>query len=248
MDRNITTIFAISTVIILTTGVFPQVLSAAPSPIQLGEFKQRQQEHSLAVCCAWGNKLADGILTYKIKDNGNTAAEQAVHNAIEEWNSKIDGVKLVEDSDRDNKNADIEIRFNSNALKIKASGINKNGDIYPGAKKVTLTIPGITNIKYDGRGFITNVLVTISITDSTDNRVSPLDSSRIEAIAKHEIGHALGIGHSNFIGDLMSPILTRKTKDNISECDVNAVLQANSWKLTDSNSNPHVPSQDYVDC
>jgi hypothetical protein len=233
----------------LTIGVFPQVLSAAPSSIQLGQFKQRQQEHSLAVCCAWGNKLADGILTYKIKDNGNTAAEQAIHNAIEEWNSKIDGIKLVEDSGHTNKNADIEIRLNSNALKIKASGINKNGDIYPGAKKVTLTIPGITNIKYDSRGFITNVLVTISTTDSSDNRVSSFDSSRIEAIAKHEMGHVLGIGHSNFIGDLMSPILTRKTKDNISECDVNAVLQANKWKLADSNNNnPHVPSQDYVGC
>src|SRR6476646_9249231 len=53
--------------------------------------------HLIQICCAWGDKLAVGILTYQI-NGGDSAARQAVYNAIGNWNSKLTGIKLVESS------------------------------------------------------------------------------------------------------------------------------------------------------
>ena len=39
---------------------------------------QSSQQESIRICCAWGDKLADGILTYKIVgDSINTYSTQA---------------------------------------------------------------------------------------------------------------------------------------------------------------------------
>ena len=76
-----------------------------------------QQQQFVQVCCAWGDKLEDGVLTYKVKGADNTAAQQAVNNAIEEWNTKINGIKLVEVSD--SNSADVQINLNSKAPKVR---------------------------------------------------------------------------------------------------------------------------------
>ena len=59
-----------------------------------------------------------------------------------------------------------------------------------------------------------------------------LASDIIETIAKHEIGHALGIGHSDLISDLMYPVINRRTNTDISGCDIHVV-----WKLQESSDN-----------
>ncbi len=64
-----------------------------------------------------------------------------------------------------------------------------------------------------------------------------LASDIIETIAKHEIGHALGIGHSDLISDLMYPVINRRTNTDISGCDIHVVYEANSWKLQESSDN-----------
>ncbi len=73
--------------------------------------------------------------------------------------------------------------------------------------------------------FIIHADITISTTALGDST----GSSELQSITKHEIGHAYGIGHSDF-GDLMSPILTDRTDVSLSACDINAVTQANIWK------------------
>src|SRR5919197_5232848 len=65
--------------------------------------QESSQQESIRICCAWGDKLADGILTYKIVGGGSSSSntgsseyKQAVYNSINEWNSKLHGIKLVE--------------------------------------------------------------------------------------------------------------------------------------------------------
>ena len=204
-----------------------------------------QQQQFIQTCCAWGDKIADGILTYTINGAGNAAAQQAVNNAIEEWNTKINGIKLVEISD--SNSADIQINLNSKAPKLQTSVSNNNhGPIKAAGKDIRLLAPGLSEINRDNNGFIDQV--TVNIATAASGKTSSFNPSEIEAVTKHELGHALGLGHADFITDLMSPILTGNTRPTISQCDVNGVIQANSWKMTYSNNSLSSPPVNHVDC
>jgi predicted Zn-dependent protease len=218
-------------------------LSSSTNNIKQQQQQQEQLRYSIQICCAWGDKLADGILTYKISaSNTAAAARQAVHNAIGEWNTKIPSLKLIEMSGSSNTASNIEIKFNSKIPKTTAVGGGRSaGHVTTAGKWVSLQIPGLSTINRDSRGLITHVVVLIST--SAFGGIS--NTAKIEQVAKHEIGHALGLGHASSIGgDLMSVIQT----DSISNCDVNAVLEANQWKLLESIDTPHAPLVDHVNC
>ncbi|MGY5148150.1 MAG: matrixin family metalloprotease [Candidatus Nitrosopumilus sp. bin_7KS] len=59
---------------------------------------------------------------------------------------------------------------------------------------------GYTNLFYDANGNITKALVTIYNTDE-------LNKIQLESIIRHELGHALGLGHTNVENDLMQPTI-----------------------------------------
>jgi hypothetical protein len=242
--EKIMVLLLISITLVLSSNS-SHVFAASSKHKEILQLPQQQQQF-IQTCCAWGDKLADGILTYKINGAGNAAAQQAVNNAIEEWNTKINGIKLVEISD--SNSADIEINLNSKAPKLQTSANNNHGHIKAAGKDVRLLAPGLSEINRDNNGFITQVIVKIATAAS--GKTSSFNPSEIEAIAKHEIGHALGLGHASFITDLMSPILTGNTKPTISQCDVNGVIQANSWKTVYSeNTNvPSAPPVNHIDC
>jgi Matrixin len=225
---------------------------------------QSSQQESIRICCAWGDKLADRILTYKIVgDSINTyitQSEQAVYNAINDWNSKLHGIKLVEVSsntrdEKDNSNRnrpDLQIKLSSKTSRMRRGEIISE-DV-SGAKP-RLSTQGVSYIKRDSSGFITNILITIFTSDPFGNTLlsaSGFDPKKIGDIAKHEIGHALGIGHSDLISDLMYPVINRRTNTDISDCDIHAVYEANSWKLQkssdDNNDKLQHPSVARVRC
>ncbi len=70
-----------------------------------------------------------------------------------------------------------------------------------------------------------------------DGGPSPIHAGAVEQIAKHEMGHALGLGHANWDDDLMSP-LVQPTPAPVPSCDINAVRRANSWKMVDNARRP----------
>jgi lipopolysaccharide export LptBFGC system permease protein LptF len=154
---------------------------------------------TIQICCSWGKEIDDGILIYRIADDANPQVIQAVHQAVDEWNSKVPNIQLQEVTDSD---ADIDIKTNSKASKVNhdISSVIGESRISAG-KNIKLVAPGEAQISFDRRGFITHVDVTLS---------------------------TKAHGHTNFIGDLMSPVLTDNTNTDISQCDINGIEEANT--------------------
>ena len=184
-------------------------------------------EPSIQVCCSWAaNKIGDEGLTYRII-GGNAMAGQAVRSAIDDWTKHIDGLKFTELDSSDNS-ADITLKFNS---KFSQDGNVRHMKLADKGINLKAIAPGATRINYNlQNGEITNAVTTVSKSIFGEK----LDFDTTEQIAKHELGHALGLGHANFSGDLMSPTLNDESK-SISNCDIDAVLDANHM-LKDENS------------
>ena len=117
---------------------------------------------------------------------------------------------------------------------------------YIGFERVMKTVAvtaGQSVDNFDENGFITSVRISISRSAFGNT----LSFSKIQQLTEHEIGHALGIGHTNFNGDLMSVILSGKSRA-ISKCDINALLEANQWKIVEHSNAPHAPLRNYINC
>ena len=253
-------ILMLSIVLLSYNSTFQTVVVAKKHHISIigssdnGQQLSPRPPHLIQICCAWGDKLAVGILTYQI-NGGDSAARQAVYNAIGNWNSKLTGIKLVESSGSSSggggssSNAaqpDIEVSIVSKSLKVPGSTHHRVSSSLGGNSR--LMIGGLSQDSFDGNGFLTHVKINIP----TNTLGMSFDlSNNIEQIAEHEMGHALGLGHANFVGDLMFPIANFQT-GSISQCDVSAVLDANHLKRVGSDTAamlpPQMPQVGYVDC
>jgi hypothetical protein len=191
----------------------------------LGADEEDFEENSLIkICCAWGKDLADGKLTYSIVGNIDAEKKEAVHNAIQDWDEKIESIKFEEVSgEHDNDNRpDIQIRIVNDGDEFKDEGPETAGN---------------TKTRLDKAGFID--YNTIIIAEGGLGKTFNIKT--IETIAKHEIGHALGLGHANFGSNLMTTKI-ESAAQAISSCELEAVRQANSWKLMNETKHDGTPS------
>jgi predicted Zn-dependent protease len=189
-----------------------------------GDDQDFEEEDSIIICCSWGDKLIDGKLTYSFKGKADSELKEAVRVGIKEWDDKIKPLQFVEISGTDEQKQYPDIQLE----------IIKDGDDRAGQ---TIT-------SFNTFGFIDNNLITIS----RGAYGKAFDSENIEVIAKHEIGHALGLGHANFDGNLMA-VMIKEGAETISTCELAGVLQANYWKFIDKNNMPpHTPNIDHIVC
>jgi Matrixin len=175
-----------------------------------------QSNNIIELCCAWGDSLDDGILTFSI-ENGASDLAKIVKLAFNDWEKSFDG-EIEFEYVKEDSDSDIEIEFK------KGKG-----------KKV-----GESVIYFDNYEFINFVEIEIS-KKSYD---VTLGLRTLEHIVKHEIGHALGLGHANFKDNLMSPNIDEIITE-ISACEVDSVKYANYWKFIDNDDSPNYNSEDY---
>ena len=97
------------------------------------------------------------------------------------------------------------------------------------------TVQGVTYPSY-ANGFLTSA--RIEIKGKFAGTTNDLDT--LALIARHEFGHALGLGHWNVANHLMSPYLNART--DIDDCEAAAVRATNGWYLgSPQPSSPRMP-------
>lgn len=199
------------------------VVAILSYPESFSVFKDLTSENQniLQVCCTWGNGLDDGVLTFHTNNSDHFATDSVVNNSFDQWSSKLGKVKFLEVQNA--SNADVLISFEDKGEK---------------------TVGQTTNVLND-KGFIKRVNIRISVNFSEVR----IGEDTLNLVLTHEIGHALGLGHSNF-HDLMNPIVNYQNTV-ITNCEIDAVLLANNWKLVENlqePKKPELPIEKTVDC
>jgi Matrixin len=166
-------------------------------------------KRQIEICCTWGQKLTDGILTYEI-NNAKPELTKLVISALNYWEEKIQKIEFKQVGSKEQ--ADIKISFR-----------NDNGKV-----------AGQTITNFDSEGSIFNIQILLA--EKAFGK--QLNKNLIEYIAKHEIGHALGLGHANFNESLMSSLVYHSYNE-ISDCEREAFIEVNKWKLIE-NSLPKI--------
>jgi hypothetical protein len=100
---------------------------------------------------------------------------------------------------------------------------------------------GVAVTTFDRPGLTRKVEITI------EGDPAPANDGALDQITKHEFGHALGVGHSGFEGDLMSPAVNPLSAP-IPACNLTAVREANRWKLVDRSDTPRRPARRHISC
>ena len=210
---------------LLIAIIFVSFSNPTPNQVQADNKEDFEVNNSVMICCTWGEKLKDGKLTYNIEGEVSTEKKEAVRDAITDWDDMLNFVEFIEIPEKDKaqqkEKPDIQIKFLKDGSEFTEYGAETAGH---------------TKTKLNKFGFIKFNLVTIA--EGGLGKI--FDKKTIETIAKHEIGHTLGLGHANFKSNLMTTKIDFAA-ETISQCELEAVQQANSWKFLAKDNKNDVP-------
>jgi predicted Zn-dependent protease len=148
----------------------------------------------------------------------DAVSAQVIRNAIREWDSDLPALSLTEVPV--GSPADIAIRFTPADGRTEGQAVTS----------------------FTRRGLISKVEITIQ------GALAPANSGGLGQIAKHEFGHALGLGHTNYEGNLMSPAVSPDSQP-VPPCVIQGVIEANRWKMVDPQAKrPAPPRVSQVAC
>ena len=141
-----------------------------------------------------------------------------IRRAIREWDSDLPALALREVGA--GQPADVTIRFTPGEGRTEGQAVTS----------------------FTRRGLISKVEITI------EGALAPANTGGLGQIAKHEFGHALGLGHTNYEGNLMSPAVSPDPQP-VPACVVQGVIEANRWKMIDPQAKrPSPPRVSSVPC
>jgi hypothetical protein len=222
-----------------------------------------RQADSLGICCSWDERLADGILTYRIIERVNEEGEEDEEDEdVDDDEGNQDDAEFSSgdlfrsDADLRQAVADAVTEWNTKIPNLNLVNDNSNADTDIEVQLVDGLgglAAGATMLRFDEDGFINKATILLpkaAFFIESDSQVFAIqyDSQKLKEIATHEMGHALGLGHADFDSDLMSENLDSDETVNISQCHIDGVLQANQWKFIDNDTIPNNPNEDEVSC
>jgi len=133
-----------------------------------------------------------------------------IRKAVKEWDNDLPALALREVSV--GSPADVAIRFTPGEGRTEGQAVTS----------------------FTRRGLISKVEITIQ------GGLAPANTGGLGQIAKHEFGHALGLGHTNYEGNLMSPAVSPDPQP-VPPCVVQGVIEANRWKMIDPQAKRPTP-------
>jgi hypothetical protein len=143
---------------------------------------------------------------------------EVIRRAIREWDGDLPALALREVGV--GQPADVTIRFSPGEGRTEGQAVTS----------------------FTRRGLISKVEITI------EGALAPANTGGLGQIAKHEFGHALGLGHTNYEGNLMSPAVSPDPQP-VPACVIQGVIEANRWKMIDPEAKrPTPPRVSSVPC
>ena len=191
-----------------------------------GHGARAEGDRTLQICCAWGRSLGDGNLTYSLLGY-DAASLDVMRGALRAWDDALAPITLTEVPPE--HKADITLQFRP------PTGTPLGGAEGSGGTQ------GEAVTTFTQRGLIRQVRITV------DGPPAPANAGAIEQITKHEVGHAFGLGHVNFDGDVMSPIVNPQAGP-LSGCDLNGAIEANRWQTMVGRPSARRPSVTQIPC